>query len=166
MGTSLSGWAKKGMILTGNNLVKSKKLLDKNPKKLPNLLERSQLQSVPNNALMGEDCKSGGKIFIKPLSTNKAWKGRRFKTDEHNKYCEAVSFLLPKNIIVPEGLLKVEYEFGLSSRGSDFDNAIKSFTDILSKKYGFNDNRIMIAVIRKAIVEKGKEYIYFSIDKL
>lgn len=36
--STLSDWAKQGMVLTGNNLVKSEKLLDKNPKKIGNLL--------------------------------------------------------------------------------------------------------------------------------
>ena len=105
------------------------------------------------------------KIFIKHLSNNKAWKGRRFKTKEHEDYCSAVTLLLPNYIIVPDGLLKVEYEFGVSSNGSDWDNGIKSFQDLLSAKYGFNDNRIMQALVRKIIVKKGQEYISFKIEK-
>lgn len=124
-------------------------------KKLPNLLERA----IP------ETYETGGKIYIKPLSVNAAYKGRRFKTKEHDKYCEDVNLLLPNNITVPDGFLKVEYEFGLSSNGGDFDNPVKPLQDILSKKYGFNDNKIMIAVISKIIVPKGKEYIKFNIQK-
>lgn len=125
-------------------------------KKLPNLLERA----IP------ETITTGGTIYIKPLSTNKAWRGRRIKTDEHNSYCDAVTMLLPKSITIPDGFLKISYEFGFSSNGADLDNPLKSMTDIISKKYGFNDNRIMIATIKKVIVKKGKEYIKFNIESL
>jgi hypothetical protein len=33
------------------------------------------------------------KIKIKPLSINKAWKGRRFKTKEHVNYCKVHYYL-------------------------------------------------------------------------
>jgi hypothetical protein len=36
------------------------------------------------------DAKKLRKIEIKPLSINKAWKGRRFKTKEHVNYCKAI----------------------------------------------------------------------------
>lgn len=131
-------------------------------KKLPNLLDKALQQAEPGNKVIGE---CGAKIYIKPLSVNAAYKGRRFKTKEYDKYCDAVSLLLPSDIVVPDGYLKVEYEFGLSSNGGDFDNPVKPLQDILSKKYGFNDNKIMIATIKKIIVPKGKEYIRFRIEK-
>lgn len=124
-------------------------------KKLPNLLERA----IPGT----KECEA--KIYIKPLSVNAAYQGRRFKTKEHDKYCDAVSLLLPNDLTIPDGYLKVEYEFGLSSNGGDWDNPVKPLQDILSKKYGFNDNKIMIATIKKVIVPKGKEYIKFNIEK-
>jgi len=106
------------------------------------------------------------RVNIKPMSVNQAWKGRRFKTPEYKVYHTAVSLLLPKKIIVPEGLLRVTYEFGLSNAGADFDNPMKCLQDIISDKYKFNDNRIMEATVRKVIVKKGEEYIQFSIEKL
>lgn len=102
------------------------------------------------------------KIEIKPLSINDAWKGRRFKTWAYKKYCKDVMFLLPK-IKLPEPPYEIYLEFGFSSRGSDWDNGIKSFMDIAAEYYGFNDNQIYRAVIRKTIVKKGNEYIKFSI---
>lgn len=142
-----------------------KKLVTDKPskvKKLPNLLERALTQAEPGNQILGE---CSAKIYIKPLSVNAAYKGRRFKTKEHDNYCDAVNLLLPNDIVIPDGYLQVEYEFGLSSIGGDFDNPVKPLQDILSKKYGFNDNKIMIATIRKVIVPKGKEYIKFNIEK-
>ena len=104
------------------------------------------------------------KINIKPLSVNDAWKGRRFKTDIYKDYEQQLLYTLPK-IKVPEGKLKVKYIFGLSNKGADGDNCIKQFQDILSKKYGFNDNKIYKWIIEKKDVEKGKEFIEFNINK-
>lgn len=104
-------------------------------------------------------------IKIKPLTQNRAWKGRRFKSDQYKSYASAVDLLLPTNLIIPEGLLRVYYEFGMS-RNSDFDNPCKMFTDILQEKYKFNDSRIMEAKIKKVIVKKGEEYIAFKIESL
>jgi Holliday junction resolvase RusA-like endonuclease len=106
------------------------------------------------------------KVNIKPLSVNDVWKGRRFKTDQYTQYALAVSLLLPNNLIIPEGLLRVYYEFGLSSNGGDWDNPVKPFQDIIQEKYKFNDSRIMEATVRKAIVKKGQEYISFKIESL
>lgn len=105
------------------------------------------------------------KVNIKPLTQNRAWKGRRFKSDQYKAYAIAVSLLLPANLIVPDGLLKVYYEFGISTN-SDFDNPCKMFTDILQSKYHFNDSKIMEAHIKKVIVKKGEEFIKFRIESL
>ena len=102
------------------------------------------------------------KLDIKPLSVNDAWKGRRFKTDEYKKYERDVLLLL-KPMVIPEGELVLDLEWGFSSRGSDFDNPIKPFTDCLQKKYGFNDNRVVESRIKKVKVKKGDEYIKFRI---
>lgn len=104
------------------------------------------------------------RVNIKPLSSNDTWRGRRFKTNAYKVYSTAVTLLLPKTIDIPSGPLKVSYEFGLSSNGGDIDNPIKSFTDIIAKKYHFNDNRVMQVTARKVIVSKGDEYISFFIE--
>jgi len=71
--------------------------------------------------------------------------------------------MLPRNLEIPEGDLFVFLEWGFSSRGSDFDNPIKPFMDVLQKKYKFNDNQAYQAFIEKRIVKKGSEYIKFEI---
>ena len=105
------------------------------------------------------------RIDIKPLSVNGAFKGRRFKTPEYNVYQRNVLLLLPK-IKVPAKPLKIVYEFGFSNSLSDFDNGVKPFTDILVKKYGFDDRDIYECTIRKVIVPKGKEYVKFELTSL
>ena len=102
-------------------------------------------------------------IKIKPLSVNKAWCGRRFKTDDYKNYEKAVLLMLPK-MEVPTGDLSVTIYWGFSNIQSDVDNPTKMFVDILQKKYGFNDNRIMQLNLTKVIVEKGCEFIRFEIE--
>jgi len=109
---------------------------------------------------------NGYGIKIKPLSVNDAWKGRRFKTDNYKAYEQAVVLLLPPNLEVPEGELSIYLEWGFSNAASDWDNPIKPFQDILQKKYGFNDNRVFDARVKKVKVSKGAEYIIFNITAL
>jgi Holliday junction resolvase RusA-like endonuclease len=58
----------------------------------------------------------------------------------------------------------ISYKLYHSSEGSDIDNFLKLFNDILSKKYGFNDNKIYKIEIEKFIVKKGSEAIEFKIE--
>ena len=104
-------------------------------------------------------------VNIKPLTVNRAWRGRKFKTPEYKAFEQELYYLLPK-LKVPDGKLEVKYEFGVSSKNADYDNCIKQFQDILSKKYDFNDSKIYKAQIEKADVKKGQEYIKFSIKSL
>jgi Holliday junction resolvase RusA-like endonuclease len=105
-------------------------------------------------------------VVFKPMSVNEAWKGKRYRSDKYNAYKLAVGCLLPKHVIIPDGLLKVYYEFGLSSNGGDWDNPVKPLQDILQEAYQFNDSRIMEASVKKVIVPKGSEYIRFKIESL
>ena len=101
-------------------------------------------------------------INIKPLSVNQAWQGRRFKTDLYKKYCIDVAKLLPL-LAVPDGFLKVYYEFGVSNMASDVDNLVKCFQDCLQNKYDFNDSKIKEFTACKIKVKKGDEFIKFNI---
>lgn len=106
------------------------------------------------------------KVNIKPLSVNQAWKGRRFRSDKYKDYQQELSLLLPKKLEVPEGRLKLTIEWGFSSHGSDNDNPIKPFQDVLCSHLGINDNRIYHHDIRKEVVPKGKEYILFDLTAI
>ena len=101
-------------------------------------------------------------LKIKPLSVNKVWQGRRFKTQEYKNYEKIVLLMLPK-IKMPEPPYSVYYEFGFSNAGSDIDNPVKPLTDILQKKYNINDKNIFEMYIKKTKVKKGEEYIKFEI---
>jgi len=102
-------------------------------------------------------------MYVKPLSVNKAWKGKRFKTTSYKNYEKALLFSLPPYPI-PKGFLSIRFCFGFSSILSDFDNPVKLITDILQKKYKFNDKLIRHCVIQVYIVEKGNEYFNFNIS--
>lgn len=102
------------------------------------------------------------KISIKPLTVNRAYQGRRFKTPEHNSYRKELMLRLP-DIELPKPPYIVYYEFGFSNSQCDYDNAVKPFQDALQERYGFNDKDIAEAHIKKVVVRKGHEYIYFDI---
>lgn len=105
-------------------------------------------------------------VMIKPLSVNKAWQGRRFKSLDYRKYEYDMLRILPRKVFVPQGEFAAFYEFGFSSKLSDWDNGIKPLQDILQTKYKFDDRRIVEAHVVKRIVEKGKEYIAFRFEAL
>lgn len=107
--------------------------------------------------------KDSVKINIKPMSVNKAWQGRRFKTDEYKRYSQVVALLLPPKLAIPDGKLELYVIFGVSNEAADWDNPIKPLQDILQQKYRFNDKRIYRGIGEKVIVEKGREYIEFQI---
>lgn len=103
------------------------------------------------------------KVDITPLTVNKAWQGRRFKTDDYKNYKRALLLLLPSKVDVPDGeKLALNLEFGVSSKCADIDNPIKPVLDILQEKYGFNDRIIYRLSVVKVDVPKGSEYIKFK----
>lgn len=105
-------------------------------------------------------------LKIKPLSVNKCWQGRRFKTKEYEKYEKDVLLLLPKIKVDTESKLRLDIEVGFSSARSDLDNFLKPLIDIMQKKYGFNDCNIYELHITKAIVKKGQDYMKITINQL
>lgn len=102
-------------------------------------------------------------IPIKPLSINESRKGRTFKTDAYKKFERDCLFLLPKNVVVPSGKLQINHVFGFSTSNQDVDSPSKLCTDILQKKYGFNDNKVYYMTLTKVVVPKGQEFWSFEI---
>ena len=104
------------------------------------------------------------RLPIKPLTVNRAWQGRRFKTPAYHAYEKTVLMLL-RPLVIPDGLLELRLEFGVQGL-FDVDNGVKPFVDCLQKKYGFNDNRIYRLAVQKVKVPKGEEFIDFEIKCL
>lgn len=102
------------------------------------------------------------RIKIKPLSINEAFQGKRFKTAKCKDYEEELWWQLPK-MSIPKGKLKIKYIFGFSNKNADLCNPEKILTDVLSKKYGFNDKMIYEMTMLREDVKKGEEFIDFEI---
>ncbi|MBO7323401.1 MAG: hypothetical protein J6U51_07455 [Bacteroidales bacterium] len=103
------------------------------------------------------------RIDIKPLSVNEAWQGKRFKTREYSGY-EKEMLLKLKPGRLPDPPFEVWYEWGFSNMQADVGNPEKCVSDILQKKYGFNDNKIIRMHLHKVKVRKGEEYVRFRIE--
>jgi len=100
--------------------------------------------------------------YLKPLSANQAFIGRKVKSGAYRKYESHLIRTLPP-LEIPEGELELRAVVYYSHRGSDTDNALKPFIDVLQKRYGFNDNKIYRINITKVIVKKGQESIAFKL---
>lgn len=97
------------------------------------------------------------KANIKPLSVNECWQGRRFKTEKYKWYELELISILPEDVDITD---KLNVEFGISKM-SDIDNPLKPFLDILQKKYKINDRNINELTVKKTVVKRGKEFIFF-----
>lgn len=106
------------------------------------------------------------KLNEKPLSINKAWQGKRFKTPAYKVYEEAILLQMPKAKIDTEQMLRIEFFFGFSNKASDLDNPVKLLLDLAQKKYGFNDKNVFELNVRKCLVKKGEEFIQMGIYSL
>ena len=105
-------------------------------------------------------------IKVKPLSVNNAWRGKRFKTQAYKDYETEVLYTLPRDITIPEGKLEIHYTFYFTNLSCDLDNPIKTFQDILCKKYNFNDNKIFKIIVEKIISkDSGIEFQILSYNK-
>jgi hypothetical protein len=102
------------------------------------------------------------KIQIKPLSVNDCWQGKRFKTPAYKAYETELLCRLPK-ITLPQPPYKLSLSFGFSNKLSDLDNPVKAFTDVMQKKYGFNDRDIFELHVVKQIVPRGSEFVEFTL---
>lgn len=106
------------------------------------------------------------RVYIKPISVNEAWKGRRYKTDKYKSFERSMLMLLPNVKLEFKGQLTVDLTFGFSSKASDIDNPVKPILDCLQKKYKFNDNKIYKLNINKEIVKSGSEFVELTINEI
>ncbi len=101
---------------------------------------------------------------MKPLSVNKAWQGKRFKTKECNAYCEECAWRLPKNTSI-SGLVQIHYWFHLKNwKKTDGDNLVKVLTDCIVNAGIIEDDRMIMRYIIDKIPAKT-DGIHVSIDR-
>ena len=96
-------------------------------------------------------------LKIKPLSVNKAWQGRKYKTPEYKKYEIQMLRMLPDVEIKEFKQLKITY--GFSNMMADIDNPTKLVLDILQKRYNVNDRDLIYLVLHKVKTKKAEEFI-------
>ena len=94
------------------------------------------------------------KANIKPLSMNRAYQGRKFKTVEYKEYEAHLLETLPNRKIPNDKFLEVEILLNLTKTSYsrfDVDNAVKPILDILQKRYNFNDSKILKLKVEKVL---------------
>lgn len=92
------------------------------------------------------------KLNVSPLSVNKAWQGRRFKTDHYKQFEKDVCKLLPasKKIKNQKQEVFVHYVYHLHNYGNtDTANMEKCLTDILVKRGYIFDDRYIRAIYQR-----------------
>lgn len=91
-------------------------------------------------------------ICAKPLSVNKAWQGKRFKTQDYKDFEEEVLWKLPRGIQPIDGMLMVHYKFFMKNhKMADNDNPVKTIQDVLVKSGIIKDDRQIYRTISDKI---------------
>ena len=79
-------------------------------------------------------------VNLPPLSINKAWQGRRYKTKEYNNWLKDGLRLLPKREMIIDDV-EIELTFYMKyPKKSDVDNPIKTCLDLIVKKGYLKDD--------------------------
>ena len=109
-----------------------------------------------------------GEVECKPLSINKAFQGRRFKSKEYIKYEKELMYLLPKQKERIDGKFAIHIDFYVKNvNGCDVDNFVKCFLDILKKAEYIKDDRYMYWLsARKHKAKAGEDRIKFKIEEI
>lgn len=88
-------------------------------------------------------------IPIKPISTNKLFQGRRFKTKEYNKFIEAALYFAPK-VRITMGIVQLKCDFYVKNeKVSDLDNFLKGTLDLIVKAGYIEDDRFIYKLIAR-----------------
>lgn len=97
-------------------------------------------------------------LHVKPLSTNRAWRGRHFSTAAKTEFETRLRYSLPKVAVVGKPFYRIEYDLHLVSFSkSDWDNSIKVLQDCLvSRGIISNDSLIVHATVRKFPAKQDK----------
>jgi len=82
-------------------------------------------------------------IPIKPISVNKCFQGRRFRTTFYKQWQDAVNLALPKEKMVNGKIAVFLYFYYKLVSKFDIDNSVKAVLDSLVKKKLIEDDRFI-----------------------
>lgn len=107
------------------------------------------------------------RLDLKPLSVNRAWQGRRYKTPEYASWSDSAAWILKANRLETlEGPVSLTVRwFMKTAEMSDIDNPLKVLLDAIVRAGLIKDDR----QIFKLTVEKKKsdtDYIEIELVKI
>jgi len=108
-------------------------------------------------------------IKISPISVNRCWQGRRFKTKEYKDFEEEALWKLKNCKDRHTGFVFVVVNFYVKNfLMADENNYLKPFFDILTKSKIIKDDRFVIGHTSKKIKVNNKEdeHIEFFIEEI
>lgn len=98
-------------------------------------------------------------LQVKPLSVNKCWQGRRFKSQDYQAYEKELWYRLPNKKILGKEF-EIHYTFYLKNYGlSDIDNLIKPLQDVIVKKGIIADDRKIVFMSAKKVKAKSDKIV-------
>lgn len=101
-------------------------------------------------------------VQVKPLTSNRAWQGRRFKSKEYKSYEDELLWILPKNIQPMDGPIEIRYRFFMRNHKlADWDNPIKPLQDVLVKSGIIRDDRFIYRGVGEKI---PSDRDYFEVE--
>jgi len=109
----------------------------------------------------------GALIPLKPVSTNRLYGGKQYKTKEARMFESAFKNYLilrlpPSRIELPKGPLTIHWRFGVSNK-MDVTNCLKLAEDVLASHCGFDDRIVSGTSAVRVPVARGAEFIAFQI---
>jgi Holliday junction resolvase RusA-like endonuclease len=106
-------------------------------------------------------------IPIKPISTNKLFQGRRFKTKEYDAFINAALYFAPKVPMI-KGIVSLQCDFYVKTvERSDLDNFLKGTLDLLVKAGYIEDDRYIYRIVaRKFKTDLENEHMELRIKPL
>lgn len=102
-------------------------------------------------------------INLKPLSTNDAWRGRKFSTQAKKLYEAQLRERLEWCTFSGKPPYRIHFKFYISSM-QDYDNCIKVSQDTLCEFFDINDRDIHYAIIEKIPTKRWEEHFEVEIE--
>ena len=104
-------------------------------------------------------------IQLKPITVNRCWQGRRFKTKQYVKWRDDFGLLLKDKKTI-EGNISVTLELYIKhDKTTDCDNTIKPILDALKENGVIKDDRF-ITEIHAYKYHSEKEFIRITLQTL